>query len=129
MLYVINAALVFILSIIVALNVYYVMKLRYTQAYIREELEKKVEEALQTMDLSDLKEFKGMDPNMKKFYKAYIVGGIMPLVIKHFNILLTTSKEYSQLSDKNKMDKFLTELNTELEKSVVEFIHLSQTGS
>jgi hypothetical protein len=129
MLYVINAVLVFVLSIIVALNVYYVMKLRYTQAYIREELEKKVEEALHTMDLSDLKEFKGMDPNIRKFYKAYIVDGIMPLVIKHFNILLTTSKEYSQLNDKKKMDKFLAELNTELEKSIVEFIHLSQTSS
>ena len=81
------------------------------------------------MDLSDLKEFKGMDPNIRKFYKAYIVDGIIPLVIKHFNILLTTSKEYSQLNDKKKMDKFLAELNTELEKSIVEFIHLSQTSS
>jgi hypothetical protein len=51
------------------------------------------------------------------------------LVIKHFNILLTTSKEYSQLNDKMKMDKFLAQLNTELEKSIVEFIHLSQTSS
>lgn len=125
----VNAVLVFILSVVVALNVYYVLKLQYTQAVIREELEKKVLDALNTMDLMDLKEFKDLEPNVKKFYKTYISGAIMPLVIKHFNVLLTTSKEYPQVSDKKKMDEFMANLNKELEKATIEFIHVAQTSS
>lgn len=128
MLAIINAVLVFILSIIVALNVYYVLKLQYTQATIRDELEKKVLQAINTMDLMDLKEFKDLEPNTKKFYKAYISGAIMPLVIKHFNVLLTTSKEYNQLVDKKTMDDFMTNLSKELETATVQFIHTAQSS-
>lgn len=128
MLTIVNAVLVFILSIIVALNVYYVLKLQYTQATIRDELEKKVLEAINTMDLMDLKEFKDLEPNAKKFYKAYVSGAIMPLVIKHFNVLLTTSKEYNQLVDKKTMDDFMTNLSKELEAATVHFIHSAQSS-
>jgi len=128
MLAIINAVLVFILSIIVALNVYYVLKLQYTQATIRDELEKKVLQAINTMDLMDLKEFKDLEPNTKKFYKAYISGAIMPLVIKHFNVLLTTSKEYNQLVDKKTMDDFMTNLSKELETATNQFIHTAQSS-
>lgn len=128
MLAIVNAVLVFILSVIVALNVYYVLKLQYTQATIREELEKKVLEAINTMDLMDLKEFKDLEPNTKKFYKAYISGAIMPLVIKHFNVLLTTSKEYNQLVDKKTMDDFINNLSKELETATVNFIHSAQSS-
>lgn len=128
MLTIVNAVLVFILSIIVALNVYYVLKLQYTQAIIRDELEKKVLEAINTMDLMDLKEFKDLEPNTKKFYKAYVSGAIMPLVIKHFNVLLTTSKEYNQLVDKKVMDDFMTNLSKELETATVNFIHSAQSS-
>lgn len=125
----VNAVLVFILSIVVALNVYYVLKLQYTQAVIREELEKKVLEAINTMDLMDLKEFKDLEPNTKKFYKAYISGAIMPLIIKHFNVLLTTSKEYTQGVDKKKMDEFMANLSKELENATVQFIHEAQSST
>jgi LPS O-antigen subunit length determinant protein (WzzB/FepE family) len=128
MLAIINAVLVFILSIIVALNVYYVLKLQYTQATIRDELEKKVLQAINTMDLMDLKEFKDLEPNTKKFYKEYISGAIMPLVIKHFNVILTTSKEYNQLVDKKTMDDFMTNLSKELETATVQFIHTAQSS-
>lgn len=128
MLAIIIAILLAVLSVIVALNVYYVLKLQYTQATIREELEKKVLEAINTMDLMDMKEFKDLEPNVKQFYKEYISGAIMPLVIKHFNVLLTTSKEYNQLVDKKTMDDFMDNLSKELETATVQFIHTTQSS-
>ncbi len=134
MLNLINIILIAVISVILALNIYHIIKLQYSQAFIRDELEKKVFAVIHNMDLTDLKEFNDLEPNMKELYKEYIAGAILPLIIQRFNILLMTTNEYTNFKNnkesyKKKMDEFLIEFKKELEKLSIEFITNTQTDA
>lgn len=132
MLHLLNIILVGIISVILAMNMYYIIKLQYSQAFIRDELEKKVFAVIHNMDLTDLKEFNDLEPHMKELYKEYIAGAIIPLLIKRFNILIMTTSEYSNFKNdkesyKKKIDAFLVDFKKELENLSIEFITNTQT--
>lgn len=134
MLHLLNIILVGIISVILAMNMYYIIKLQYSQAFIRDELEKKVFAVIHNMDLTDLKEFNDLEPHMKELYKEYIAGAIIPLLIKRFNILIMTTSEYSNFKNdkesyKKKIDAFLVDFKKELENLSIEFITNTQTKS
>lgn len=134
MLNLINIILIAVISVILALNIYHIIKLQYSQAFIRDELEKKVFAVIHNMDLTDLKEFNDLEPNMKELYKEYIAGAILPLIMQRFNILLMTTNEYTNFKNnkesyKKKMDEFLIEFKKELEKLSIEFITNTQTDA
>lgn len=127
MLNLLNIVLVGIISLILAINIYYIIKLQYSQAFIRDELEKKVFAVIHNMDLTDLKEFNDLEPHMKEFYKEYVAGAIIPLLVQRFNILMMTTNEYSHLKNdkenyKKKMDDFLVDFKQTLENMSIEYI-------
>lgn len=127
MLNLLNIVLVGILSVILAMNIYYIIKLQYSQAFIRDELEKKVLAVIHNMDLTDLKEFNDLEPHMKELYKEYVAGAIIPLLVQRFNILMMTTNEYSSFKNdkesyKKKLDAFLIEFKKQLEDLSIEFI-------
>lgn len=126
MLSVLNAVLISCLAVIVALNIYFLMRLQYTQAYIREELEKKVNDMIHTMDLTDLKEFNSLEDNMKDYYKTYFANVIIPLLVKNLSVMVMTTDEYAGLKDKaatkKKMDAFISEVKKQLDAYSVQFI-------
>lgn len=131
MLNLLNVILIGILSSILAINIYSVLKLQYSQAFIRDELEKKVQAVIHNMDLTDLKEFNDLEPNMKELYKEYIAGAIIPMIVQRFNILLLTSNEYNNFKNnkesyKKKIDEFLVTFKKQLEALSIEFITNSQ---
>lgn len=134
MLNLLNVILIGIISVILAMNMYYIIKLQYSQAFIRDELEKKVFAVIHNMDLTDLKEFNDLEPHMKELYKEYVAGAIIPLIIQRFNILMMTTSEYSSFKNdkegyKKKIDEFLVEFKKELEKMSIEYITNIQTNS
>lgn len=134
MLNLINIILIAVISVILALNIYHIIKLQYSQAFIRDELEKKVFAVIHNMDLTDLKEFNDLEPHMKELYKEYIAGAILPLIVQRFNILLLTSKEYTNFKNdkesyRKKMDEFLIEFKKQLENLSIEFITNTQTNA
>ena len=134
MLNLINIILIGILSIILALNIYSIIKLQYSQAFIRDELEKKVFAVIHSMDLTDLKEFNDLEPHMKELYKEYIAGAIIPMIVQRFNILLLTSNEFNNFKNdkegyKKKMDAFLVDFKKQLEGLTINFIANAQTAS
>lgn len=129
MLAIVNSILVLVLTIIVAINIYYVMKLQYTQITIRDELENKIRQTIGNMDLSDLKEFRDVEPSTKQFYKAYLAGVIVPMVIKHFNVLLTSSKEYVRFKSTNDVDGFVEDVKDILDRATAEFLSNIQSKS
>lgn len=134
MLNLLNIILIGIISVILAMNIYYIIKLQYSQAFIRDELEKKVFAVIHNMDLTDLKEFNDLEPHMKELYKEYVAGAIIPLLIQRFNILMMTTNEYSNFKNdkesyKKKIDAFLVEFKKELEKMSIEYITDIQTNS
>jgi hypothetical protein len=127
MLSILNIVMIAILSLIIAMNMYNIIKLQYTQAFIRDELEKKVLSVIHNMDLTDLKEFNDLEPHVKQYYKDYVAGAIIPLMVKRFNVLMMTTNEYSRLKNnkdviKKEMDSFLVDFKKELEKMSIEFI-------
>jgi uncharacterized membrane protein (DUF106 family) len=131
MLNLLNVILIGILSSILAINIYSVLKLQYSQAFIRDELEKKVQAVIHNMDLTDLKEFNDLEPNMKELYKEYIAGAIIPMIVQRINILLLTSNEYNNFKNnkesyKKKIDEFLVTFKKQLEALSIEFITNSQ---
>lgn len=133
MLNLLNIVLIGIISVILAMNIYYIIKLQYSQAFIRDELEKKVFAVIHNMDLTDLKEFNDLEPNMKELYKEYVAGAIIPLLVQRFNILMMTTSEYSNFmnnkeSYKKKMDEFLVDFKKQLENLSIEFITNIQTN-
>lgn len=134
MLNLLNVILIGIISVILAMNMYYIIKLQYSQAFIRDELEKKVFAVIHNMDLTDLKEFNDLEPHIKELYKEYVAGAIIPLIIQRFNILMMTTSEYSSFKNdkegyKKKIDEFLVEFKKELEKMSIEYITNIQTNS
>jgi hypothetical protein len=127
MLNLLNVILIGTISVILAMNIYYIIKLQYSQAFIRDELEKKVFAVIHNMDLTDLKEFNDLEPHMKELYKEYVAGAIIPLIIQRFNILMMTTSEYSNFKNnkesyKKKIDAFLVEFKKELENMSIEYI-------
>lgn len=133
MLNLLNVILIGIISVILAMNIYYIIKLQYSQAFIRDELEKKVFAVIHNMDLTDLKEFNDLEPHMKELYKEYVAGAIIPLIIKRLNILMMTTSEYSNFKNdkasyKKKIDEFLVDFKKELEKMSIEYITNIQTN-
>jgi hypothetical protein len=127
MLNLLNVILIGTISVILAMNIYYIIKLQYSQAFIRDELEKKVFAVIHNMDLTDLKEFNDLEPHMKELYKEYVAGAIIPLIIQRFNILMMTTSEYSNFKNnkesyKKKIDEFLVEFKKELENMSIEYI-------
>lgn len=134
MLNIINITLIAVISLILAMNFYYVIKIQYTQAFIRDELEKKVFAVIHNMDLTDLKEFNDLEPNMKELYKEYIAGAIIPLIMQRFNILMMTTNEYTNFKNnketyKKKMDEFLIDFKKQLEALSIEFIANTQLNA
>lgn len=131
MLNLLNIILIGVISVILAINIYSIIRLQYSQAFIRDELEKKVQAVIHNMDLTDLKEFNDLDPNMKELYKEYIAGAIIPMIIQRFNILMLTTNEYNNFKNnkesyKKKMDEFLVVFKKQLEASTIDFITNSQ---
>jgi hypothetical protein len=127
MLNLLNIILIGIISVILAMNIYYIIKLQYSQAFIRDELEKKVFAVIHNMDLTDLKEFNDLEPHLKELYKEYVAGAIIPLLIQRFNVLMMTTSEYSNFKNdkesyKKKIDAFLIEFKKELENMSIEYI-------
>lgn len=115
------------------MNIYYIIKLQYSQAFIRDELEKKVLAVIHNMDLTDLKEFNDLEPHMKELYKEYVAGAIIPLIVQRFNILMMTTSEYANFKNdketyKKKIDEFLIEFKKDLEKMSIEYITNIQTN-
>lgn len=132
MLNLINITLIGIISVILAINIYSIIKLQYSQAFIRDELEKKVVAVIHNMDLTDLKEFNDLEPHLKELYKEYVAGAIIPLAIQQFNVLMMTTKEYSNFKNdkenyKKKIDAFIVEFKKELERLSIEAITDIQT--
>jgi hypothetical protein len=129
-----NVVMIGILAFILALNIYSIIKLQYSQAFIRDELEKKVLDFIHTMDLTDLKEFNDLEPHIKQYYKEYLAGAIIPLIIKRLNILISTSAEYASMKNneeqfRKQMDAFLIEFKKELENKSIDFITNVQTST
>lgn len=127
MLNLLNVILIGVISVILAMNIYYILKLQYSQAFIRDELEKKVSAVIHNMDLTDLKEFNDIEPHMKEMYKEYVAGAIIPLLIQRFNILMMTTSEYAKFindkeSYKKKIDEFLVDFKKQLENNSIEYI-------
>jgi hypothetical protein len=127
MLNLLNIILIGIISVILAMNIYYIIKLQYSQAFIRDELEKKVFAVIHNMDLTDLKEFNDLEPHLKELYKEYVAGAIIPLLIQRFNVLMMTTSEYSNFKNdkesyKKKINAFLIEFKKELENMSIEYI-------
>lgn len=131
MLNLLNVILIGIISVILAINIYSIIKLQYSQAFIRDELEKKVQAVIHNMDLTDLKEFNDLEPDMKALYKEYIAGAIIPMIVQRFNILLLTSNEYNNFKNnkesyKKKMDEFLVAFKKQLEVVSIDLITNAQ---
>jgi hypothetical protein len=131
MLNLLNVILIGIISVILAINIYSIIKLQYSQAFIRDELEKKVQAVIHNMDLTDLKEFNDLEPEMKALYKEYIAGAIIPMIVQRFNILMMTTNEYNSFKNnkesyKKKMDEFLVAFKKQLEIVSIDFITKSQ---
>lgn len=133
--------LVLVLTCILSITVYSVMRLRHAHVenqraleQTRVTLEEKIKKSLEIIDLTDLAEFRKLDPLVKQYYKKYISGKIMPIVVTTLNQLLTSTKEYEQAVANPKeiekvLDEFVTQLQTSLDKERISFLaDMSSTG-